>query len=600
MSDIQHSDLLQYYKRELSYLRGQGADFAQRYPKVASRLSLHGGESLDPHTERLIESVAFLSARVHRDLDQEFPDVAYALLDNLCPSLVQPLPSMSVAQFGIDPAQGKVTAGFRVPRHTMLHARTSPHAPGAPGASSQDCRFRTAWDTLLWPLRITRAAIDTDAVLRLALECEEQTDFSELEIDSLRIHLQGDWMTTMPLYDALVSGVKSVAVVPEGGMAQMLPADAWREVGFAEGEEVLPQPANAQPAYGLLQEYFAFPRKFHFFDLHHLRSRLGGGRRCEIAFQLDRSTRALRYIDADNFQLGCTPIVNLFPRVSEPLAMDQRHYEYMLVPDRQRDATTEVHSIVSVVASDPDADKPVNVPGFAALGHVDGAPGAKDGTVFWSARREPCLRQNIPGTDVFLSFVDQGKAHTRPAQPVVYAHLLCTNRRLAEQVPVGARLLAEGPPQPTHVRCLYEPTAQRDPPLGSETLWRLVSLLTLNHQSLVDGSTGREQLREMLLLFASDSRRDHAQIRGIAGLSARGVTAHVGTEAWRGYCRGTQVTLEFEDDAFVGGSPLMMSAVLARFFAMYTSVNSFVRLAVRSGEDIRKQWPPMTGRQVVL
>lgn len=592
MSDLQHSDLLQYYKRELSYLRGQGADFAQRYPKVASRLSLHGGESLDPHTERLIESVAFLSARVHRDLDQEFPDVAYALLDNLCPSLVQPLPSMSVAQFALDPTQGKVTTGFRVARHTMLQAQAVP----SHNAPSQACRFRTAWDTVLWPLRIARAAIDTDAVLRLTLECETETDFSELEIDSLRIHLQGDWMTTMPLYDALVSGVKSVGVMPEGGALQMLPADAWREVGFAEGEEVLPQPANAQPAYGLLQEYFAFPRKFHFFDLQHLRSRLGRGRKCDLVFQLDRPARALRHLDADNFQLGCTPIVNLFPRVSEPLVMDQRHYEYMLVPDRQRDATTEVHSIVSVIASDPDADKPVNVPGFAALGHVDGAEGA----VFWAARREPCLRQNIPGTDVFLSFVDHGKTHSRPVQPVVYAHLLCTNRRLAEQVPVGAHLLAEGPPQPTHVRCLYEPTAQRDPPLGSETLWRLVSLLTLNHQSLVDGSTGREQLREMLLLFASDSRRDHAQIRGIAGLSARGVTARVGTEAWRGYCRGTQVTLEFEDDAFVGGSPLMMSAVLARFFAMYTSVNSFVRLVVRNGEEVRKQWAPMTGRQVVL
>lgn len=592
MSDIQHSDLLQYYKRELSYLRGQGADFAQRYPKVASRLSLHGGESLDPHTERLIESVAFLSARVHRDLDQEFPDVAYALLDNLCPSLVQPLPSMSVAQFSLDPTQGKVTAGFRVARHSMLHARTQ-------GAQSQECRFRTAWDTVLWPLRVAHAAIDADAVLRLTLECDAHSDFSELRIDSLRFHLQGDWMTTMPLYDALVCGLKSVGVVPEGGMLQMLPADAWREVGFAEGEEVLPQPANAQPAYGLLQEYFAFPRKFHFFDLHHLRSRLGRGRRCDLVFQLDRSSRALRHLDADNFQLGCTPIVNLFPRTSEPLVMDQRHYEYMLVPDRQRDATTEVHSIVSVVASDPDADKPVDVPGFAALGHVDGTQDGH-GAVFWAARREPCLRQNIPGTDVFLSFVDRGKAHSPPAQPVVYAHLLCTNRRLAEQVPVGARLLAEGPPQPTHVRCLYEPTAQRDPPLGSETLWRLVSLLTLNHQSLVDGSTGRAQLREMLLLFASDSRRDHAQIRGIAGLSARSVTAHVGSDAWRGYCRGTQVTLEFEDDAFVGSSPLMMSAVLARFFAMYTSVNSFVRLAVHSGGEVRKQWAPMTGRQVVL
>ncbi|MGJ7530157.1 type VI secretion system baseplate subunit TssF [Variovorax sp. GB1P17] len=587
MSDIQHSDLLQYYKRELSYLRGQGADFAQRYPKVASRLALHGGESLDPHTERLIESVAFLSARVHRDLDQEFPDVACALLDNLCPSLVQPLPSMSVAQFQLDATQGKVTAGFHVARHTALHARTT---------QSQECRFRTAWDTVLWPVRVAQAGIDADAVLRLTLECHADVDFGELDIDNLRIHLQGDWMTTMPLYDALVSGVKSVSVTPEGGVPHALPADAWREVGYAEDQEVLPQPANAQPAYGLLQEYFAFPRKFHFFDLHHLRARLGRGRRCELAFQLDRSSRALRHVDADNFQLGCTPIVNLFARVSEPLVMDQRHYEYLLVPDRQRDAFTEVHSIVSVVASDPDADKPVDVPGFAALGHID----ADDGAVFWSSRRAHCLRENIPGTDVFLSFVDPASQPGRPAQPVVYAHLLCTNRRLAEQVPVGARLVAEGPPQPTHVRCLYEPTAQRDPPLGSETLWRLVSLLTLNHQSLVDGSTGRAQLREMLLLFASDSRRDHAQIRGIAGLSACSVTAHVGTDAWRGYCRGTQVTLDFEDDAFVGGSPLMMSAVLARFFAMYTSVNSFVRLAVRRGDEVRKQWAPMTGRQVVL
>ena len=72
-------DILQYYKRELSYLRLQGADFAHRYPKIASRLALRGTESLDPHTERLIEATAFLAARVHRDLAQEFPQVASAL-----------------------------------------------------------------------------------------------------------------------------------------------------------------------------------------------------------------------------------------------------------------------------------------------------------------------------------------------------------------------------------------------------------------------------------------------------------------------------------------------------------------------------------------
>lgn len=587
MSELQHSDVLQYYKRELTYLREQGAAFSRRYPKVAARLGLHGLESVDPHTEYLIESVAFLAARVHRDLDREFPQVAAALLDNLCPSLVQPLPSMGVAQFQLDPTQGKVTAGYAIPRHTILYATTT---------EGDQCRFRTAWDTVLWPLRVSRAALQERNALRITLECVGETDFSELEIDKLRLHLEGDWMTTMPLYELLVSGVAEVALEPEGGPPVRLPAGAWTEMGFAQGEEVLPMPSHAQPAYGLMQEYFAFPRKFHFFELRHLRGRLGRGRRCDVVLRLGTAARGLRSVDADNFALGCVPIANLFPRTSEPILVDHKHYEYLLVGDRQRESSTEVHSVLSVVASEPSADRPVVVPSFAALGHIS----HEQDTIYWSARREHSLRPDISGTDVFLTFVDQANTMKLPSEPVIYAQLLCTNRKLAEQVPAGARMVAEGVSQATGIRCLYEPTVQRSPPLGSETLWRLVSLLTLSHQSLVDGSTGRDQLREMLTLFASDSTRDHEQIRGIKSLAARGVTARVGNDAWRGYVRGTEVALEFDDQGFVGGSPLMLAAVLARFFAMYTSVNSFVRLAAYRGDEIWKQWEPISGRQLVL
>ncbi|QGZ64854.1 type VI secretion system baseplate subunit TssF [Paraburkholderia acidisoli] len=581
-------DLLQYYKRELSYLRTQGADFARRYPKIASKLALHGTESLDPHTERLVEATAFLAARVHRDLDQEFPHVASSLLDNVCPTLVQPVPSMTVAQFELDPTQGKVTAGFAVPRHTALQARTE---------GGDVCRFRTAWDTVLWPLTISRAAFGDDATLRLTLECAPGTDFAELEIDTLRLHLNGDWMTTMPLYELLVSGVADVSVRAEGrAHALPLPARAWREVGYGEADDVLPRPANAQPAYALMQEYFAFPRKFHFFDLHHLRGRLGTGRSCEIVLHLSRAPRGLGMLRATHFALGCTPIVNLFSQTSEPIVVDHRHYEYRLVADQRRESITEIHSIVSVVASDPSLERTATVPCFSAIDHGDAGGGA----AFWSARREHSLRENVQGTDTFLSFVDASNTQADPGAPVIYANVLCTNRRLAEQVPVGARLLVEKVSQNARVRCLYEPTAQRSPALGSETLWRLISLLTLNYHSLVSGATGRAQLQEMLRLFASEGTREQDQIRGIRSVEARGVTAHVGGEAWRGYCRGTEVTVEFDPEAFVGGSPLLMGAVLARFFALYTSVNSFVRLVVRRGDEIWKQWEPMTGCQQLL
>ena len=587
MAEILHNDLLQYYKRELSFLRGQGADFARRYPKVASRLALHGSESIDPHTERLVEAVAFLAARVHRDLDREFPQIAAALLDNLCPSLIQPVPSMTIAQFQLDPSQGKVTAGYRVPRHTILYASTS---------AGDQCRFRTAWETTLWPVSVVAANLPGDSTLRLTLECEPGADFSELEIDSLRLHVHGDWMAAMPLYDLLVSGVANVTTQGADGVRHTLGGGAWREVGYGDDEEVLPLPGHAQPAYGMMQEYFAFPRKFHFFELNRLRGRLGQGTRCDITLTLDRPQRGLRTVTADNFRLGCVPAANLFPRTSEPIVIDHRHYEYLLSADRQRGATTEVHSVISVTASDPNADRPVIVPSFAAMG--PSRAGAQN--TFWAGRREQSLRENISGTDVFLTFVDQDNALKAPSEPVVYANLLCTNRRLAEQVPAGARMVVEGVSQSTQVSCLYEPTSQRDPPLGSETLWRLVSLLTLNHQSLVSGTTGTDQLREMLMLFASDSMRDHEQIRGIRALEACSITARIGQDAWRGYCRGTEVVVEYDEEAFVGGSPLLMSAVLARFFAMYTSVNSFVRLAVRRGDEVWKQWEPMSGRQQVL
>jgi type VI secretion system protein ImpG len=586
MSEAGGGDILDYYKRELSYLRTQGAAFAERYPRVASRLALHGTESLDPHTERLIEATAFLAARVHRDLDQTFPQVASSLLENVCPSLVQPVPSMTVVQFELDPAQGKVTAGYRMPRHTGLHARTE---------AGELCRFRTAWDSVLWPLAVAQARFTEDNDLRMTLQCAPGIDFSELELDTLRIHLHGDWMVTMPLYELLVSGIAGIRVEPEVGAACSLPASAWREVGFGKDDGVLPQPPNAQPAYGLMQEYFAFPRKFHFFDLDLRAGCLGTGGSCDLVLKLQRSARGVGRVQAGNFRLGCVPAINLFSQTTEPLAVDGRHYEYRLVADRRREPMTEIHSVSSVVLSDPASDRSRTLPPFAA---TSGDPA--DGTLFWLARREPTLRPNLSGTDVVLSFVDAGSIQRLPDAPVAYANVLCTNRRLAEQVPVSARMVVEHVSQVAHVRCLYEPTVQRTPPLGSAVLWRLVSLLTLHHGTLAGGGAGGQEVRRMLELFAGDGMREHEQIRGLRSVQARGVTAHMGNEAWRGYCRGTEVSVEFDADAFVGGSPLLMGAVLARFFALYTSVNSFARLVVRRGDEIWKQWPPMTGCQQLL
>jgi len=56
--------LLDYYNRELRYLRDLGGEFARDFPKVAGRLGLDAFECADPYVERLLEGFAFLAARV--------------------------------------------------------------------------------------------------------------------------------------------------------------------------------------------------------------------------------------------------------------------------------------------------------------------------------------------------------------------------------------------------------------------------------------------------------------------------------------------------------------------------------------------------------
>src|SRR3954462_12876624 len=105
-------ELLLYYERELDYLRKSAAQFAEKHPKVASRLMLEPNKCEDPHVERLLEAFAFLAARVHIKIDDDFPEISETLLNVVYPHYVRPIPAMSIAEMRMDPEQGKLTAGY--------------------------------------------------------------------------------------------------------------------------------------------------------------------------------------------------------------------------------------------------------------------------------------------------------------------------------------------------------------------------------------------------------------------------------------------------------------------------------------------------------
>ena len=137
--------LLGYYMRELAYLREQGVDFARQYPKIAGRLRLGPDQSDDPMVAPLVESIAFLNARIRHKLDDDFPEIAEAMLNVLYPHYLRPVPTMAVVQCTVNQTQGGLTGGYTIPRGTMIESEPIDGEP---------CRFRTGYPLTLWPIRL--------------------------------------------------------------------------------------------------------------------------------------------------------------------------------------------------------------------------------------------------------------------------------------------------------------------------------------------------------------------------------------------------------------------------------------------------------------
>lgn len=92
-------DFLAYYKNNLAFLRQRSEVFAQQYPKIAQNLGLSAFECADPFVERVLEGVAFLSARNEQKLDQGNTLILQDLLQSIAPALAMPHPALANIQF---------------------------------------------------------------------------------------------------------------------------------------------------------------------------------------------------------------------------------------------------------------------------------------------------------------------------------------------------------------------------------------------------------------------------------------------------------------------------------------------------------------------
>jgi type VI secretion system protein ImpG len=612
-------DLLPYYEHELSVFRNMGKEFAKSYSKIAQRLMLEPDKCDDPHVERLIEAFAFLAGRVHHKIDDEFPEITEALLGILYPHYLQPIPSMSIAQFKADPEQAQLATGYEIKQHSQLY--TKPMA-----GKDTSCSFRTCYPVTLWPLSVVSAAVapasnqgmssgpsDSVAVIRIELKCLGPATFESLPLESLRFYLNGEGPVVHTLYELLFNNVIRVEV---GSLSRSrrapspapLPTGCVGPVGFNRHEGLLPYPARSFVGYRLLQEYFSFPQKFLFFDLTGFPqiNRKGMGKSVQILIHISSFERRERLqlleqkVNTETFQLGCTPIVNLFDRLAEPISITQKDTDYAVIPDIRRRSSTEIYSINRVTSTAPYLEKPREYVPFYSIRHAY----SEDPTQgYWYASRKTSELTGDHGTEVYLSLVNSKFDPVRPPDESLTVHVTCTNRDLAGELPFtgsyGELSLEAG--TMLRVRALMIPTKTIRAPLRRGLQWRLISHLALNYLSIVEG--GKEALQEILKLYDfTEDPVTRRQITGITDLSSTPYVSRIISKYGVVFVQGIQVDMELDESEFVGSGIFVFAAVLEAFFGLYSSMNSFTQLKARSKQrkGYIKQWQPRSGEQILL
>ncbi|MDB6079059.1 MAG: hypothetical protein JWO82_2806 [Akkermansiaceae bacterium] len=624
---------LRYYEDELRHVREMAAEFGALHPLVAGQLRLRTDGCEDPFVERLLEGFAFLAARVHQKLDSDFPVFTQSLLETVYPAMLSPVPSMGIVEIHPDEA---LTESLVVPRGASL--------TGHLGADVDTrCEFRTAHDVTVHPFGLARdtvgrsryfdrdldilrlpAGLPVKGALRLRLEMTKQdATFASLkEIDELTFFIRGDVGGAGRIHEEIFSQATHLFVADAKGV----PGRAMRTYqlgepggprivpgGFSPEEAMLPVESRVFEGYRLLREYMGMPQRFLFFKLQGLARALAGLQTTSVDLILGFKRGApemANLVRPETFVLNATPVINLFERRADHVALDRNRSEFHLVVDRTKPLHHEVLTVQDVAALMHGSS--VRSPFLPFYRCGVGDPSAR---AFYTVRREPRIlssreKREGPssrylGSEVYLSLVDGRNAPYRDDADALAVRVLCSNRHLPLSMPLSGRdtdLLPEGGQAISSVRWLVPPTAPMDSLAEGSNAWRFVSHLSLNYLSLVeDAGKGIVALRDLLRIYMPPAMEDAFEwIDGIASVTSKHVIRRMPGGGPVAFQRGLAVEITFDERRFAGASAFLCGSVLARFLAHHVTINSFVETSLLSSTRGRLvTWPPLTGTRAL-
>jgi type VI secretion system protein ImpG len=580
-----------YFEAELAYLRERAPELASGpYREVMRELLARDG---DPDVERLVESFAFLVARLRERLEDRAPELLDALAETFAPHLLRGVPAVSVIE--VEPRIEALRGVKRVAAGRIVEAPRS-RAPDQRGDATP-CTFRTATDLDIVPISaidVHASRADEGHALTLSLRLTEAGAAALREERALRLFVHGEPLLARWLRHALLDRCRSIRarLFDRGGEVvdeRLLAPTSLRQVGLDADEARVPWPPLAPAGLRVLVEAFAAPELLQFIDLEGPILGEARGERLDLVFAIDGADPPPGEVRAGALRLHCVPVVNLYPATSEPIRLDIGAVAHPLRIAGRRPDEVEIAAVVRVRSSRGGRAELRPFHPSAGLGRPP--PGAAT----FHLLRDVSPIDGCVDASIAFSPADGGSLADLDGE-VVHVDLLCTDRLAAADLGPGAicRDQRSGGLRFRNITAITPPArVARGPALR----WRLLTHLALGQASLADAAP--------LRAYLSAYDVHHGSARSVAGQidAIRSVTAKAAARVLQGaLVRGVETRVDVDEAAFLGpGDAHLFGTALDQLLADRLGLNTFHELSLRLLPSERElRWPARCGGRALL
>ena len=537
------NELIEAYLVELDALRNHGRELARTHPEIAARLDIGPRASRDPDVERVVQSAAFLAARLRLMIEARSTEVPLALLTLLAPALVEPVPSLTIVEF----AGG--TESRRILRGTRLDYQIAGHAVVC---------FSTTMDMTAVPGRLSLERLEPGAghVDGIGMR------FTGINGNRLLLCLGNDGLTAAVLMDAFSTALAAIEVVEaDGRTAHRVPVDTLRIEGFDPKEAALPVRPAVHRAHRVVTEFVNFPEKFRFVSLSGVSLRPG----CHVRFWFSQRLALPTRLPQDLISMNRVPAINLWSTAASPFDLTERVLEYPVRVDALRYRTVECQSVEEVRLYGGRGQQR-SIDPILSLGNLHGSD------VRWGIRRVVTRA----GGEILLHFKGLNFRTLGQERLLAVPRVMANNRDVAARVPFGAPLDPVESLGDWRCRNASTPTRYRSATTGGGAVESLLGYLRSSMASLGGDRLTHGSLQDFLRRFPGGA--DATWIRGLGPVSFR----HIATTRGGMPQPGLAIVVNFNRTDHHTTSEAMVRRVLSLLINSQRGINQVEDVLVQS------------------